>query len=94
VIARVPVRAGSQLDGSTLREAKIELETGLYVLAVRRAGRYLYRPRGHVRLAADDELIATGPDEGRDRLAELAGYRVLEDDDTGEIELVPTPDAR
>ena len=46
------------------------------------------------RLAADDELIATGPDEGRDRLAELAGYRVLEDDDTGEIELVPTPDAR
>src|SRR6266508_4615368 len=94
VIARVPVRAGSQLDGSTLHEAKIELETGLYVLAVRRAGRYIYRPRGHVRLEAGDELIATGPDEGRDRLAELAGYRVLEDDDTGEIELVPTSDTR
>ena len=94
VIARVPVGAGSSLEGKTLREAKLELETGTYLLAIRRAGRYLYRPRGHVRLAADDELIATGPDEGRDRLAELAGYRVLEDDDTGEIELVPTPDAR
>src|SRR6266536_3732353 len=94
VIARVPVRAGSQLDGSTLHEAKLERETGLYLLAVRRAGRYIYRPRGHVRLEADDELIATGPDEGRDRLAELAGYRVLEDDDTGEIELVPTSDTR
>jgi uncharacterized protein with PhoU and TrkA domain len=94
VIARVPVRAGSQLDGRTLREVKLELETGLYLLAIRRAGRYIYRPRGHVRLEAGDELIATGPDDGRDRLAELAGYRVLEDDDTGEIELVPTSDAR
>src|SRR6266511_169911 len=93
VIARVPVAARSALDGRTLREAKLELETGTYLLAVRRAGRYLYRPRGLVRLQAGDELIAIGPDDGRDRLAELAGFRVLADDDTGEIELVRTPDA-
>ncbi len=37
--------------------------------------------------------LALGPDDGRDRLAELAGFRVLEDDSTGEIELVRTPDA-
>ena len=47
-------------------------------------------PRGHVRLGAGDELIASGPDEGQAKLAELCGYRVLEDDDTGEIELVPS----
>lgn len=94
VIARVPVGAGSRLDGKTLREAKLELETGTYLLAIRRAGRYIYRPRGLVRLEAGDELIAIGPDDGRDRLAELAGFRVLEDDDTGQIELVRTPDAR
>ena len=93
VIARVPVGAGSSLEGKTLREAKLELETGTYLLAIRRAGRYIYRPRGHVRLEAGDELIAIGPDDGRDRLAELAGFRVLEDDDTGQIELVRTPDA-
>jgi uncharacterized protein with PhoU and TrkA domain len=93
VIARVPVGAGSSLEGKTLREAKLELETGTYLLAVRRAGRYIYRPRGLVRLEAGDELIAIGPDDGRDRLAELAGFRVLEDDDTGQIELVRTPDA-
>jgi uncharacterized protein with PhoU and TrkA domain len=92
VIGRVPVAPGSPLDGRTLREVKLELETGQYLLAIRRAGRYIYRPRGHVRLAAGDEIIATGPDDGRDRLAELAGYRVLEDDNTGEIELVPTSD--
>jgi uncharacterized protein with PhoU and TrkA domain len=93
VIARVPVGAGSSLEGKTLREAKLELETGTYLLAIRRAGRYIYRPRGLVRLEAGDELIAIGPDDGRDRLAELAGFRVLEDDSTGEIELVRTPDA-
>jgi uncharacterized protein with PhoU and TrkA domain len=93
VIARVPVGAGSRLEGKTLREAKLELETGTYLLAIRRAGRYIYRPRGPVRLEAGDELIAIGPDDGRDRLAELAGFRVLEDDDTGQIELVRTPDA-
>jgi uncharacterized protein with PhoU and TrkA domain len=93
VIAWVPVAAGSELEGRTLREAKLELETGTYLLAIRRAGRYLYRPRGHVRLEAGDELVAIGPDEGRDRLAELAGFRVVEDDSTGEIELVRTPDA-
>lgn len=93
VIARVPVGAGSELEGRTLRQAKLELETGTYLLAIRRAGRYVYRPRGHVRLEAGDELIAIGPDEGRDRLAELAGFRVVEDDSTGEIELVRTPDA-
>jgi uncharacterized protein with PhoU and TrkA domain len=93
VIARVPVGAGSHLEGKTLREAKLELETGTYLLAIRRAGRYIYRPRGLVRLEAGDELIAIGPDDGRDRLAELAGFRVLEDDSTGEIELVRTPDA-
>ncbi len=89
VIARVPVAPGSALDGRTLAEARLELETGFYLLAIQRAGRYIYRPRGHVRLQAGDELIAIGPDEGQQLLAELCGYRVVEDDDTGEVELVP-----
>ncbi|HXY94074.1 MAG TPA: TrkA C-terminal domain-containing protein [Acidimicrobiia bacterium] len=89
VIARIPVSEGSFLDGKKLSEAQLELETGFYLLAIRRAGRYLYRPRGPVRLQAGDELIASGPDEGRERLAELGGFRVLEDDTTGEIALLP-----
>ena len=75
VIARVPVAAGSALDGTTLAEAQLELETGFYLLAIRRAGRYFYRPRGNVRLDAGDELIGIGPDEGQAKLAELCGYR-------------------
>ena len=88
VIARVPIAPASALDGKTLVEAKLELETGFYLLAIRRGGRYLYRPRGSVRLQVGDELIASGPDEGQAHLAELGGFRLIEDDSTGEIELV------
>jgi uncharacterized protein with PhoU and TrkA domain len=91
VITRMPVAPGSALDGASLAEARLEVETGFYLLAIRRSGRYLYRPRGHVRLQAGDELIASGPDEGQPVLAERCGYRVLEDEDTGEIALVPSP---
>jgi uncharacterized protein with PhoU and TrkA domain len=88
VIARVPISPGSFLDGRTLTAANLELETGYYLLAILRGGRYLYRPRGSVEMQAGDELIASGPEEGRSRLAEFGGYRVFEDDATGEIALV------
>jgi len=89
VITRMPVAPGSALDGVSLAEARLEVETGFYLLAIRRSGRYVYRPRGQVRLQADDEIIASGPDEGQSVLAERCGYRLLEDEATGEIELVP-----
>jgi len=85
----VPVAAGSQADGKSLKELQLETETGFYLLAIRRGGRYLYRPRKGVVLQAGDELIATGPDEGHHLLAELGGYRLIEDEDTGEDELEP-----
>ena len=88
VSVRVPVAPGSSADGCTLGGLRLELGTGFTVLALRRDGRYLYRPRKDVVLRADDELIATGPDEGHTLLAELCGYRVIEDEDTGEEELV------
>jgi uncharacterized protein with PhoU and TrkA domain len=89
VIVRVPVAPGSPLDGATLAEANLELETGFYLLAIRRGGRYIYRPRGRARLEAGDALIASGPDEGHCRLADLCGFTLVDDEETGECELVP-----
>ena len=89
VAVRVPVGEGSAADGASLRSLQLETETGFYLLAIRRGGRYLYRPRRDVVLHAGDELIATGPDEGHALLAELCGYVLVEDDATGEEELVP-----
>jgi uncharacterized protein with PhoU and TrkA domain len=89
VTVRLPVAAGAPLDGLTVVDARIASETGFTVLAVRRAGQYLYRNRARIRLRPGDELLAIGPDEGRQELAELCGFDLREDDVTGEIELVP-----
>jgi uncharacterized protein with PhoU and TrkA domain len=89
VAVKVPVRAGSPADGKTIAELHVEVETGFYLLAIHRGGRYVYRPRKDTVLYAGDELIATGPDEGHTLLAELCGYVLIEDDETGEDELVP-----
>ncbi len=93
VVVRVPVAEGAPVDGHTLADLRLETETGFYLLAIRRGGRYFYRPRSDVVLAAGDELIATGPDEGHALLAELCGYRLVADDETGEDELIPAHDA-
>ncbi len=87
VVVRVPVAAGSPADGQSLGDLRLETETGFFVLAIRRGGRYFYRPRPDVVLRPEDELIATGPDEGHSLLAERCGFRLVQDEDTGEDEL-------
>ncbi len=89
IAVRVPVAEGSDVEGRSLHELQLETETGFYLLAVRRGGRYLYRPRPGVVLLAGDELIATGPYEGHALLAALCGYEVYEDTTTGVDELRP-----
>lgn len=91
VVTQVPVAPGSVADGRSLAELQLDIEPGFHVLAIRRDNRYLYRPRGMVVLGAGDALIASGPQEGRDRLAEFCGWSVVtdEDDPSGEFELVP-----
>ena len=89
VVVRVPVGEGSRADGVTLASLRLDIEPGFHVLAIRRGGRYVYRPAGDVGLLAGDELIASGPDEGHPMLTELLGWRLDEDEETGEQELVP-----
>jgi uncharacterized protein with PhoU and TrkA domain len=93
VVVRVPVAPGSRADNATLAELQLNIEPGFAVLAVRRGGRYFYRPRGGVRLFPGDELIASGPDEGRELLAEMLGYRLIVDGDDGsyDLELLADP---
>jgi uncharacterized protein with PhoU and TrkA domain len=88
VFVQYPIAPGSALDGAVVTGTQIGDDTGFHLLAIRREGRYLYRPR-RVTLAAGDEILATGPWEGRAVLAEQCGFRLVEDDDTGTIELVP-----
>ena len=88
VAVRFPVAEESTVDGSTLKDLHLNIEPGFTVLAIRRGGGYVYRPRGPVRLAAGDELIASGPEEGQVLLAAMCGWELVEDGD-GEDQLVP-----
>lgn len=87
VVVRMPVADDSEIAGKSLRDVNLEIETGFYLLAIRRSQRYFYRPRSNVSIQGGDELIATGPGEGREYLAQLCGYRYTQDEDTGEYEI-------
>ncbi|HPB46046.1 MAG TPA: TrkA C-terminal domain-containing protein [Microthrixaceae bacterium] len=92
VVMRVPVAAASTVVGETLATMQLDTEPGFAILAIRRGGQYLYHPRPFVAFEVGDEVIAEGPYEGRQRLAELFGWHLRDDDDDdspGELELVP-----
>ena len=79
--AETVVQPGSPADGQSLRELRFETETGMFVLAVQRGTRWVYRPRGPFTLHAGDRLISVGPDEGEDELIALCGEPELLEDD-------------
>ena len=69
--AETIVQPGSPADGRSLGELRFETETGMFVLAVQRGARWIYRPRGPYVLRAGDRLIAVGPEEGAEALDAL-----------------------
>jgi len=87
VVTRLPVRAGSEADEQCLRDLRLKIEGGFTVLAIRRGEQYIYRPRGNARFVAGDELIARGPAEGRELLARRCGWRLIDPQSDGEMQL-------
>ena len=69
--AETVVEAGALADGRSLRELRLETETGMFVLAVQRGARWIYRPRAGFVLKADDRVIAVGPEDGAGELEAL-----------------------
>jgi voltage-gated potassium channel len=57
----VPIRAGSPLEGKTLRDADIGRRTGVIVIAVKRAdGRVEFPPTGDEPFAPGDSIVVLG----------------------------------
>ena len=71
--AETVVERGSPADGRSLKELRIETETGMFVLAVQRGARWIYRPRASFQLREGDLLISVGPEEGEEELQALCG---------------------
>ncbi len=65
------VERGSRAEGHTLKELQLATETGMFVLAIQRGRRWIYRPRAGLALEAGDRLIAVGPEEGGEELDAL-----------------------
>ncbi|MBI4259446.1 MAG: potassium channel protein, partial [Actinobacteria bacterium] len=71
VAAETLVEEGSRADGSALKQLQLETETGMFVLAVQRGRRWIYRPRPRFELAAGDRVISIGPPDGAEELERL-----------------------
>jgi uncharacterized protein with PhoU and TrkA domain len=67
------IRPGAPAAGRTIKELRVETETGMFVLAVQRGRRWTYRPKPRFRLESDDRVIAIGPPEGAEELDLMAG---------------------
>jgi uncharacterized protein with PhoU and TrkA domain len=79
VVVQYPVAPGSRLDGAVVGGTQVGDDTGFQLLAIRRGGRWVYRPRGRITLQAGDEVLANGPRDGRVALADQAGYELPHD---------------
>ncbi|HJR96369.1 MAG TPA: TrkA C-terminal domain-containing protein [Actinomycetota bacterium] len=74
--AQTIVQPGSLASGRSLRELRLEAETGMFVLAVQRGARWIYRPRPGFVLLEGDRLISVGPEDGEEELWALTGMPV------------------
>ena len=66
------VSPDSPVAGKTLREAGIAEETGMWVLYIRRGGRWL-KPKPNTRLLPGDLVVASGYSEGEEDFKKLLG---------------------
>ncbi len=73
IVSDAVVAPGSTAEGRELRALRLEIDTGMYVLGIQRAGRWIYRPRSTRALEVGDRLLVTGPEEGVERLRALLG---------------------
>lgn len=70
-VVQVCVSARSPLVKKTLKEARVDEETGMWVLVIKRGGKPI-RPKGDSRIQEGDILVASGYAEGVEDLKKLA----------------------
>ena len=63
-LVRAGIARDSPLAGTTLGESNLETETGVRVIAIRRAGDWLVNPDHNTRLEGGDVALLRGPEDG------------------------------
>ncbi|MFP4558186.1 MAG: potassium channel family protein [Archaeoglobaceae archaeon] len=72
IISIVEVTRDSNLNGRSLGEAKVETNTGMHVIAIKRDSNWITRPSANTKMFAGDLLITKGTREGREILNQIA----------------------
>ncbi|MDY6957983.1 MAG: TrkA C-terminal domain-containing protein [Halobacteriota archaeon] len=75
VITRVNVEDNSELIGNTLGNLKLETETGMFVLAIRRSDKWIYHPGAKTIVREGDSLIAMGTRSGEELLFKMSSEK-------------------
>ena len=85
-VINVRIKPASELTNKTLEGLKLETETGMSVLAIKRGSKWIYLPPGSERLKEGDLIIISGPTEGIPAFCRLAtgeAYREKKEDEEG-----------
>ena len=70
-IFRVKVSSKSKACNKKIGDLRVESETGMRIIAIRRENCWIYNPRSDTNLKPDDWLITRGTDEGHDELSKF-----------------------
>ncbi|MDQ3991657.1 MAG: potassium channel protein, partial [Actinomycetota bacterium] len=73
ISGRVKVREGSDCVGRSLKELSLPVETGMWLMAVRRGTEWEFDPGPATVLSEGDVLVYQGPEEGANLLRAMAG---------------------
>jgi len=76
VMTKINVSDCSPIVNMTLGELKLETETGMHVMAIKRGSRWIYRPGSRTKIKSDDILIARGSHESETQLFEMTACHV------------------
>jgi uncharacterized protein with PhoU and TrkA domain len=74
-ILNVRIKPPSTLRNRSLAELKLETETGMHVLALKRGSQWIFSPEKEERLLENDLIITSGPTEGIPAFCKLATGR-------------------
>jgi uncharacterized protein with PhoU and TrkA domain len=71
ILMMVTVGENSPLHNKTLKETRIESNTGMHIIGIKRKNEWITRPTANTAIFAGDILIAKGPREAEKDLLEL-----------------------
>jgi len=76
IIIKIEVSDCSPIMGKTLKELRLETETGIHILAIKRENRWLYSISGRITIQENDVLIARGSHSGEEALIDMCSCPV------------------